>query len=39
MKSACGAGGTLKDGELEIQGNHLDRVRDILETIGYCVKA
>jgi translation initiation factor 1 len=35
LKSACGAGGTLKDDLLEIQGNHLARVRDLLADIGY----
>ena len=38
LKSACGAGGTLKDEELEIQGNNLDRVRDELKKIGYHTK-
>ncbi|MDA1166037.1 MAG: translation initiation factor [Planctomycetota bacterium] len=38
LKSACGAGGTLKDEELEIQGNNLDRVRDELKKIGYRIK-
>ena len=35
LKSACGAGGTLKDEELEIQGNNLDRVREELKKNGY----
>ena len=35
LKSACGAGGTVKDDELEIQGNNLDRVRDELKKIGF----
>ena len=38
LKTACGAGGTLKDEELEIQGRHLDRVRETLSEIGYRVK-
>ncbi|MGZ0171675.1 MAG: translation initiation factor [Planctomycetales bacterium] len=38
LKSACGAGGTLKEEELEIQGNNLDRVRDELKKIGYRTK-
>ncbi len=38
IKAACGAGGTLKEGNLEIQGNHLDRIRELLGTIGYRVK-
>jgi translation initiation factor 1 len=38
LKNACGAGGTLKDDELEIQGNHVDRVRELLTGIGYRVR-
>jgi len=38
LKAACGAGGTLKDEELEIQGNNLDRVRDELKKIGFRTK-
>ena len=38
LKTACGAGGTLKEDTLEIQGKHLDRVREHLEKIGYRTK-
>lgn len=38
LKAGCGAGGTLKEADLEIQGHHTDRVRQLLETIGYRVK-
>jgi translation initiation factor 1 len=38
LKSACGAGGALKDDVLEIQGTQIDRVRQELEKIGYRVK-
>ena len=38
LKSDCGAGGTVKDDCLEIQGEHLDRVREILSGRGYRVK-
>jgi translation initiation factor 1 len=38
LKAACGAGGTIKDELLEIQGNHLDRVRDLLADAGYRVR-
>ena len=35
LKDVCGAGGTIKDGVIEIQGLHRDRVRVTLEKIGY----
>ena len=35
LKTACGAGGTIKEDTLEIQGEHLDRVRALLAAIGY----
>ncbi len=39
LKTQCGAGGTLSgDDEIEIQGEQLDRVRQVLQTIGYRVK-
>ena len=38
LKSLCGAGGTLKDDVLEIQGDHAARVRERLVAIGYRVR-
>jgi translation initiation factor 1 len=38
LKAACGAGGTPKDDELEIQGDHLERLRGLLGEIGYRVR-
>ena len=38
LKSSCGAGGTLKEDALEIQGSQLDRVREALVARGYRVK-
>ena len=39
LKAACGAGGTMKDGDtLEIQGDHRDRIADWLRERGYRVK-
>lgn len=35
LKNACGAGGTIKDQAIEIQGDHLTRVGDTLKKIGY----
>jgi translation initiation factor 1 len=38
LKSQCGAGGTLQDDILEIQGAHVDRIRAALNELGYGVK-
>ncbi|MGC4004010.1 MAG: translation initiation factor [Pirellulales bacterium] len=38
LKTVCGAGGTLKDEQLEIQGDHVARVRDALTKRGFRVK-
>jgi translation initiation factor 1 len=38
LKTTCGAGGTISDDGLEIQGEQLERVRDLLSRIGYRVK-
>ncbi|MBI5446293.1 MAG: translation initiation factor [Deltaproteobacteria bacterium] len=38
LKAACGAGGTLKDAELELQGEHRERVKTLLAGRGYVVK-
>lgn len=38
LKNACGAGGTVRDGAIEIQGRLSDRVRKLLGQMGYRVK-
>lgn len=38
LKTACGAGGTLQEDSIEIQGRHLDRVKAELQSLGYRVK-
>ena len=38
LRRACGAGGTCKDGVLEIQGDHVERVVAWLAQQGFTVK-
>jgi translation initiation factor 1 len=38
LKRFCGAGGTLRDGAIEIQGDHRDRIAERLRAKGYQVK-
>lgn len=38
LKAACGSGGTAKDGAVEIQGDHRDRVVALLQRAGHTVK-
>jgi translation initiation factor 1 len=38
LKTACGSGGTVKDGVIEVQGDHCDRVVEELKGQGWTVK-
>jgi translation initiation factor 1 len=38
LRTACGAGGTTKDGVLEVQGDHAERVVALLQAEGHAAK-
>lgn len=38
LKAACGSGGTVKDGAIEVQGEHCDKVMALLQSQGHAVK-
>jgi len=38
LKAACGAGGSIQNDRLEIQGRQTDRVREVLRKVGYRTK-
>ena len=38
LKRACGAGGTVSDGAIELQGDLRDRIRELLVKKGFGVK-
>lgn len=38
LKTQCGTGGTVKDNEIEIQGEHKQKIVEILTKLGYKAK-
>ena len=38
LKTACGSGGTVKEGVIEVQGDHCERVITLLQAQGHKVK-
>ncbi|TVT75914.1 MAG: translation initiation factor Sui1 [Denitromonas halophila] len=38
LRAGCGTGGTVKDGVIEVQGDHCERVIEALKKDGFTVK-
>lgn len=38
LKNSCGAGGSIDGDQIEVQGNHLQRIKESLAKLGYKVK-
>lgn len=38
LRTACGSGGTVKDGVIEVQGDHCERIIDALKKHGHSAK-
>ena len=38
LKSICACGGTIKEGKIELQGDHRTRVKETLEKMGFMVE-
>ena len=38
LRTACGSGGTVKDGVIEVQGDHCERIIEALKKHGHSAK-
>ncbi len=38
LKKKCASGGTIKDGKIELQGDHREKVKEALEEMGFIVE-
>ena len=38
LKKKCASGGTIKDGKIELQGDHRTKVKEALEEMGFMVE-
>jgi translation initiation factor 1 len=38
LKTKCASGGTVKDGNIELQGDHKRKVEQVLQELGFPIK-
>ncbi len=38
LKKKCASGGTIKDGRIELQGDHRSKVKETLDDMGFIVE-